>query len=128
METMIYLVRTEGKIVNRAAYISLGVNKEGYKDILGIWIGENEGAKFWLSVCNDLKNRGVEDMHLACIDGLKFFPDAIKKFSRRQPFKHALSIKFVIQSSISAQSIKRSLLQTSSQYIKHHMKILTCRN
>lgn len=52
--------------------------KQGYKDILGIWIGESEGSKFWLSVCNDLRNRGVEDILLVCIYGLKGFPDAIK--------------------------------------------------
>lgn len=51
---------------------------EGYKDILGIWIGEAEGAKFWLSVCNDLKNRGVRYILISCIDGLKGLPDAIK--------------------------------------------------
>ena len=49
-----------------------------YKDILGIWIGENEGAKFWLKVCNELKNRGVSDILIACVDGLKGFPDANK--------------------------------------------------
>lgn len=66
------------RIVSKASYICLGINKDGYKDVLGIWVGEAEGAKFWLSVCNDLKNRGVEDILIACIDGLKGFPDAIK--------------------------------------------------
>ena len=56
---------------------TLGINGDGYKDILGIWIGENEGAKFWLKVCNELKNRGVSDILIACVDGLKGFPDAI---------------------------------------------------
>lgn len=56
----------------------LRYNKEGYKDILGIWIGESEGAKFWLSVCNELKSRGVQDILLACVDGLVGLPDAIK--------------------------------------------------
>ena len=58
--------------------VFLGINAEGRKDILGIWIGENEGAKFWLKVCNELKNRGVKDILIACIDGLQGFPDAIK--------------------------------------------------
>ena len=57
--------------------MALGINGEGYKDILGIWIGENEGARFWLKVCNELKNRGVEDILIVCIDGLKGFPDAV---------------------------------------------------
>ena len=56
----------------------MGIDMEGYKDILGIWIGEAEGAKFWLGVCNDLKNRGVKDILIACMDGLKGLPDAIK--------------------------------------------------
>ena len=63
--------------MTKAAYAALGINGDGYKDILGIWIGENEGAKFWLKVCNELKNRGVEDILIACIDGLKGFADAI---------------------------------------------------
>ena len=56
----------------------MGIDMEGYKDILGIWIGEAEGAKFWLSVCNDLSNRGVKDILITCMDGLKGLPDAIK--------------------------------------------------
>ena len=63
--------------MTKAAYVALGINSEGYKDILGIWIGENEGAKFWLKVCNELKNRGIQDILIICIDGLKGFPDAI---------------------------------------------------
>jgi len=78
MDAIHYKVRTDGRIVNRAAYVCLGINKEGYKDILGIWIGENEGAKFWLSVCNELRTRGVQDVLLACVDGLTGLPDAIK--------------------------------------------------
>lgn len=77
MDAIHYKVREEGRIVTKAAYIALGINGEGYKDILGIWIGENEGAKFWLKVCNEQKNRGVEDILIVCIDGLRGFPDAI---------------------------------------------------
>ena len=69
-------VREEGRIVTKAAYVALGINAEGRKDILGIWIGENEGAKFWLKVCNELKNCGVKDILIACIDDLQGFPDA----------------------------------------------------
>jgi transposase-like protein len=78
MDAMYFKVRDDGRVVNRAAYICLGINKEGMKDILGIWIGESEGAKFWLGVCNELKARGVQDILLACVDGLKGFPEAIK--------------------------------------------------
>ena len=77
LDAVHFKVREEGRIVTKAAYVALGINSEGYKDILGIWIGENEGAKFWLKVCNELKNRGVQDILVACIDGLKGFPDAI---------------------------------------------------
>ena len=77
LDAVHFKVREEGRIVTKAAYVALGINSEGYKDILGIWIGENEGAKFWLKVCNELKNRGVQDILIVCIDGLKGFPDAI---------------------------------------------------
>ncbi len=78
MDAIHYKVREEGRIVTKASYVALGINGEGHKDVLGIWVGENEGAKFWLRVCNELKNRGVEDILIACIDGLKGFPDAIR--------------------------------------------------
>jgi len=77
LDAVHFKVREEGRIVTKAAYVALGINGEGYKDILGIWIGENEGAKFWLKVCNELKNRGVDDILIVCIDGLKGFPDAV---------------------------------------------------
>ena len=72
-----YHVRQEGKVVNKAAYTCLGVDLKGHKDVLGIWVGENEGAHYWLSIMNELKNRGIEDILIACVDGLKGFPDAI---------------------------------------------------
>lgn len=73
-----YKVRQNNKIVSKAAYTCLGITTEGKKDILGIWIGENEGAAYWLSVINELKNRGVQDILIACMDGLKGLPDAVK--------------------------------------------------
>ena len=78
MDAVHFKVRDEHRIVNKAAYICMALDIKGYKDILGIWIGEQEGAKFWLSVCNDLKNRGVKDIILACMDGLKGLPEAIR--------------------------------------------------
>ena len=78
MDAMYFKVRDDNKIVSKAAYICMALDMNGKKDILGIWIGESEGAKFWLSVCNDLKNRGVEDILIACMDGLKGLPEAIK--------------------------------------------------
>ncbi len=59
-------------------YLALGVNMEGQKELLGMWLSENEGAKFWLSIITELQNRGVKDILIACIDGLKGFPEAIQ--------------------------------------------------
>lgn len=78
LDAMYFKVRSNGKIVNKAVYICLGYDMKGYKDILGIWVDEAEGAKFWLGICNDLKNRGVKEILIACMDGLKGLPQAIK--------------------------------------------------
>lgn len=71
-------IRDNHTIQTKAAYVVLGVNMEGRKDILGIWVGEHEGAKFWMGVLNDLKARGVQDIYLCCVDGLKGFVEAIE--------------------------------------------------
>ena len=65
------------RVVNKSIYLALGVNMDGRKDLLGLWMSDNEGAKFWLSVLTELKSRGVQDILIACVDGLKGFPDAI---------------------------------------------------
>ena len=70
-------IRDEGMVRNKAVHIALGVRADGTKEILGLWLEQNEGAKFWLRVLNELRNRGVEDILLAVVDGLKGFPDAI---------------------------------------------------
>ena len=70
-------IRDESLVRNKAVHIALGVRADGAKEILGMWIEQNEGAKFWLRVMNELKNRGVEDVLLAVVDGLKGFPEAI---------------------------------------------------
>jgi transposase-like protein len=77
MDAIHYHVRSEGQIVKKAVYIAIGIGLDGKRDVLGMWIGENESAKFWASVMNSLKNRGVEDILIACVDGLTGFPDAI---------------------------------------------------
>ena len=64
-------------MINKAVYLALGVNLEGHKELLGLWLAENEDAKFWLNVLTELQNRGVQDILIACVDGLKGFPDAI---------------------------------------------------
>jgi len=70
-------VRQDKRVINKAVYIALGINLNGEKEVLGLWIQENEGAKFWLSVLTELKTRGVQDIFIACVDGLTGFPDAI---------------------------------------------------
>ena len=77
LDAIHFKVRKDNRIVNKAAYSVLGINMAGQKDILGIWIGDNECASFWLGFCNDLKNRGVEDILIACKDGLSGFSEAI---------------------------------------------------
>ena len=77
MDAIYYHVRSEGQIVKKAVYIAIGVNLEGRKSVLGMWIGENESAKFWASVLNNLKNRKVEDILIACTDNRTGFSEAI---------------------------------------------------
>jgi len=71
-------IKAEGRVSNKAIYLAIGVNRQGTKEVLGMWASENEGAKFWLSVVTELKNRGVKDIFIACVDGLKGFPEAIE--------------------------------------------------
>jgi len=77
MDAIYYKIRENHQIVNKAAYIVLGVNLEGYKEILGIWVGESESSKFWLNVLTELKSRGIQDVYLFCVDGLNGFREAI---------------------------------------------------
>jgi putative transposase len=78
-DALVASVRDEtGRVVKKAVYIALGVNAEGQKEVLGMWIGGAEGAKFWLRILTELKNRGMKDMFIACVDGLKGFPEAIE--------------------------------------------------
>lgn len=77
MDAIHYHVRSEGRIIKKAVYIAIGINLDGKKDVLGMWVGENESSKYWLTVLNNLKNRGVEDVFIACIDGLPGFTEAI---------------------------------------------------
>ena len=78
MDAIHFKVKKDNSIVNKAAYAAIGVNIEGKKDVLGIWIGASESSKYWLLVLNELKNRGVKDILIACIDGLNGFKEAIK--------------------------------------------------
>lgn len=78
LDALYVKIRETGHIQNRAIYVAIGVNMQGRKEVLGLWMGQAEGAKFWLQVLTDLKNRGVQDIFITCVDGLKGFPQAIE--------------------------------------------------
>ena len=78
MDAIHYKVKENHQYITKAAYVVLGINMEGSKDILGIWIGEHESSKFWLNVLTELKSRGVQDVYLFCVDGLTGFREAIE--------------------------------------------------
>lgn len=77
LDALVIKGRTDGRVANKSVYTAIGINLEGEKEVLGLWIAETEGAKFWMSIVTELKNRGVNDILIACIDGLKGFPEAI---------------------------------------------------
>lgn len=103
LDAIHYHVRSEGQIVKKAVYIAIGIDLDGKKDVLGMWVGENESAKFWATVLNGLRNRGVEDIFIACTDNLNGFSDAIA----------AVYPKTDIQNSIIHQ------LRNSSKYVSY---------
>ena len=103
MDAIHYNVRSEGRIIKKAVYIAIGVNLDGRKDVLGMWVGENESAKFWATVLNGLKNRGVEDIFIACTDNLTSFSSVIE----------AVFSKTEIQNCIIHQ------LRNSSKYVSY---------
>ena len=77
LDCIVVKIRQDKRVINKAVYVALGVNVYGHKELLGLWMSENEGAKFWLSVLTELKNRGIKDVFVACVDGLTGFPEAI---------------------------------------------------
>ena len=103
LDAIHYHVRSEGQIVKKAVYIAIGVNLDGRKDVLGMWVGENDSAKFWTTVLNGLKNRGIEDIFIACTDNLTGFDAAI----------HAVFPQTEIQNCIIHQ------LRNSSKYVSY---------
>ena len=78
MDALVIKIQQDKRVINKSFYLALGVNTEGQKELMGIWISENEGAKFWLNVLTDIKNRGVSDIFITCVDGLTGFPEAIE--------------------------------------------------
>ena len=77
LDCIVVKVHQDKRVINKAIYLALGINEDGLKDLLGLWIAENEGSKFWLGVLTDLQHRGLQDIFISCVDGLKGFPDAI---------------------------------------------------
>lgn len=110
LDAMHFKVREDGRVESKALYNILGVTQDGYKDLLGVYVSESEGAKFWLQVLTDLQNRGVQDILIASIDGLKGFPEAI----------NSLYPKTEIQSCIVHQ-IRNSLRYVASKDKKEFM-------
>lgn len=78
LDCIVVKSRQDGRVSNRSVYLALGINMEGHKELLGLWIAQSEGAKFWLGVITELQNRGIKDIFIACVDGLKGFPEAIE--------------------------------------------------
>ena len=110
LDAIHYHVRSEGQIVKKAVYIAIGLDLDGRKDVLGMWVGENESAKFWATVLNGLRNRGVEDIFIACTDNLNGFDTAI----------HAVFPETEIQNCMIHQ------LRNSSKYVSYKdLKALT---
>jgi len=77
LDALVVKMRSDGRVENRAVYVAIGITLAGMKEVLGLWTSANEGAKFWLQVLTEMQNRGLKDIFIACVDGLKGFPQAI---------------------------------------------------
>ncbi len=116
LDAMVVKIRQEGRVINKAIHLALGVNMEGQKELLGMWITENESAKFWLSVMTELQNRGVKDIFIACVDGLTGFPEAIEAVFPRTRVQ--LCIVHMVRNSLTYVSYKdRKALATDLKAI-----------
>ena len=104
LDCIVVKSREDGKVTNRSVYLALGITMEGQKELLGIWIAQNEGAKFWLGVITELKNRGIRDIFIACVDGLKGFPEAIESVFPQTQVQ--LCIVHMIRNSVKYVSFK----------------------
>lgn len=129
LDAMHFKVRVEGRVISRAFYTVLGISKSGKKDILGLYLSENEGARFWLGVLNDLKSRGLEDILIASIDGLKGFPEAITEVFPQTEIQlcvvHQIrnSLKYVISKDQKAfmADLKLVYRASSKELAEHHL-------
>lgn len=143
LDCIVVKVRQDKRVINKSVYIALGVNLEGHKELLGLWISENEGSKFWLSVITELQNRGIKDILIACVDGLKGFPEAINSVYPKTKIQLCIvhlvrnSLKFVpwksyravtsdlkrIYKSVSAEEARLELEQFAQRWDEHYPKI-----
>ena len=120
LDAIHFHVRNDGRIVKKAVYIALGIDMDGRRDVLGMYVGENESAKFWLSILNGLKNRGVRDILIACIDGLTGFPQAISAVFPETEIQHCIihqirnSTKFVSYKDLKALMADLKRVYTAS--------------
>ncbi len=129
LDAIHFKVREDGKVTSKAFYSILGINKEGRKDILGMYFSENEGAHFWLGVMNDLRARGIEDILIASIDGLKGFPEAISEVFPKAEIQlcvvHQIrnSLKYVVSKDQKAFMLDLKLVYkaTSKELAEHHL-------
>jgi len=104
LDAIVVKVRHEGRVINKAIHLALGVNLSGQKELLGMWMTLNESSKFWLSVLTELQNRGVKDIFIACVDGLTGFPEAIEAVFPQTQIQ--LCIVHMVRNSISYVSWK----------------------
>jgi putative transposase len=119
LDCMHHKVRKGCSVVTRAVYNILGVSSSGTKELIGMYLSESEGAKFWLSVLTDLKNQGVEDMLIACIDGLKDFPEAIVAVFPKTEIQTCVFHQIRNSQRYIAEKDKRHLWPISSRFTKH---------
>jgi len=111
-------VKDQGQVINKAVYLAVGINMEGKKEVLGFWIEKTEGSKFWLQVVTELKNRGVRDIFIACVDGLKGFPEAIRAVYPKTEIQ--LCIVHMVRNSLKFVSYKdRKNIATDLKEIYH---------
>ncbi len=104
MDALVVKIKENKQVINKAIYLVLGINMEGQKELLGMWVSQNEGSKFWMSVLTELKNRGVQDIFIACVDGLSGFPEAIEVVFPRTTVQ--LCIVHIIRTSLRYVSYK----------------------
>ena len=103
-DALVVKVRHEGRVINKAIHLALGVNRTGQKELLGLWMTQNESSKFWLSVLTELQNRGVKDIFIACVDGLTGFPEAVEAVFPQTQVQ--LCIVHLVRNSLSYVSYK----------------------